>query len=67
MSWLDRLICGFTGHRTLFYTYAPDRLSVTCVECGYESHGIAIGPERQSKPAWKNLSIVRGQARRDAA
>lgn len=68
MSFLDRLICGVTGHRTWFYTYAPDRLGVTCIECGYASKGIAIGPEkkvRQFQP-FANLRQVRGERRRVA-
>jgi hypothetical protein len=42
-----QISCGITGHNVLLH-YAPTRLSLQCVTCGYESPGWEL--ERTHEP-----------------
>lgn len=38
-SWLDRLFCGLTSHRTAMLQSGDGRLWLSCPECGWRSKG----------------------------
>lgn len=44
-----QLRCGVTGHNLLI-RYAPDRLSLQCTTCGYESPGWELESARRLAP-----------------
>jgi len=47
---LRRLCCGLSGHRTVFW-FEPDRLSLRCLTCSYQTPGWDLRPETLYVPS----------------
>ena len=63
--WLDRLLCRLRGHPGAMLVHQPDRLALTCHDCGWTSPGIAIGrPAR--RVVWLRPAADRQRRRRVA-
>jgi hypothetical protein len=47
MGWLRRLICAIRGHEDYLH-FKPNRLSLLCADCGYESPGWTVEGRRSA-------------------
>lgn len=47
-SRVGQMRCGMTGHNVML-RYQPERLSLQCASCGYESPGWELSPPRAAR------------------
>lgn len=62
MGTLRRLICAIRGHEDYLH-FAPNRVYLQCVTCGYESPGWTIGTPRPVLRFTGRRTSTRGQTR----
>lgn len=61
MTWLDRWICGLTGHRSAMLHFQQGRMALKCHDCGFESAGwqVTARPQPTRPLVHRNLLLVR--------
>ena len=63
-QWCARLICGLQGHLILLH-FEPNKLSLQCGVCGYESPGWEVGrPPAVRRAVHTRVQPVRTDSRR---
>ena len=63
MTALERWICWLRGHRGAILHFEVDKLSLKCLDCGWESDGWKLTPKRYEP---KRAKVVRWRLRRMA-